>query len=585
MPKFSVIIPVYNVENYLKECLDSVVKQTFEDIEIICVDDGSTDSSGRILDEYAAKDKRVTVIHQENQGISCARNNGMAIAKGEYISFIDSDDYWREDVLHVLYGRLAEDDFDILFLGGINFDNESRELQKVPAYQFDCLSPEFDTKCFTYKDCKDFVIKLPVCPWSACYKREFLQQNKLTFPPHLFFEDNLFFIQTFLKAKRCGICREILYFRRVHSESVTQNWHKHFDDYVTICQKVIDFVSETPINEEIRAQYLDAYTRRPTIICRRFDIQDQEKYARHLTSFKEYNEMKKKTPTLSIITICYNIKDEIERTCKSIVNQTWQDFEWIVVDGGSTDGTVEVLKQYQDRMSVLISEPDNGLYNAMNKGIVHAKGEWLNFMNGGDEYASCDALEKVFKDKTYTANILQAEEERFDPNGIKSHIWQYKEPINKLTFLKYSMAHQSAFYRRILFEKYGLYDESYKFCADTEMNLRLTSAGEEVELLDCIVARFWLNGVTMNPKNKRARKAEHIRFNYVYYTPQEMADFEIDKQEAIHRKLEQERKQKLKKAQLKKQAEQKKDESALRIPLKKSYKLFGILPLLSIEEK
>ena len=134
----------------------------------------------------------------------------------------------------------------------------------------------------------------------------------------------------------------------------------------------------------------------------------------------------RKKPVLSIITICYNIKDEIERTCKSIVNQTWQDFEWIVVDGGSIDGTVEVLKKYQDRMSVLISEPDNGLYNAMNKGIVHAKGEWLNFMNGGDEYAVTDALERVFKDKQYERNILQAEEERFNPDGTLFHVWHYK---------------------------------------------------------------------------------------------------------------------------------------------------------------
>ena len=283
--------------------------------------------------------------------------------------------------------------------------------------------------------------------------------------------------------------------------------------------------------------------------------------------------MKKQNPALSIITICYNIKDEIERTCKSIVNQTWQDFEWIVVDGGSTDGTVDVLKEYADRINILISEKDGGLYNAMNKGIKKARGEWLNFLNGGDEYATYDALEKVFKDKTYSVNILQAEEERFDPKGIKSYIWQYKEPINKLTFLKYSMAHQSAFYRRTLFKKYGLYDESYRFCADTELNLRLVSAGEQVELLDFIVGRFWLNGVTMDPKNKRARKAEHIRFNYVYYTPQELADFEIDRQEAIHRKLEQKR------------AKKKKSKNIPCVPYKKSYKLFGIIPLLSIEDK
>lgn len=522
MPKFSVIIPIYNTGEFLRECLDSAANQTFKDIEIIGVDDGSTDGSGKILDEYASKDKRIIIIHQENQGMSCARNRGMAIAKGEYITFLDSDDYWREDTLQILHNRLSKDDFDMLFFGGINFDNQSRELQEVNAYQFDYLPPDFDCEIFSYRDCEDFITKIAVSPWSKCYKREFLRQNKIIFPPHLFFEDNLFFVQALLTAKRCGICKEILYFRRIHPESVTQNWNKYFDDYITICQKVIDYVNESPADEAIKQQYFNAYSRRPKIVYNRFDAANQEKYGVHLKTFEEYNEMKKKKPTLSIITICYNIKDEIERTCKSIVNQTWQDFEWIVVDGGSTDGTVEVLKKYQDRMSVFISEPDKGLYNAMNKGIVHAKGEWLNFMNGGDEYAVTDALERVFDGKSYECNILQAEEERFNPDGTLFHIWNYKKPIDKYTFLKYSMAHQSAFYRRSLFEKYGLYDESYKFCADTEMNIRLTAAGEKVELLGFIVGRFWLNGVTMKPENKEPRRLEHERFNNIYYTREEM---------------------------------------------------------------
>ena len=88
VPKVSVIIPVYNVEKYLRECLDSVINQTLKDIEIICVDDGSTDSSGKILDEYAQKDKRIKVIHQENQGLGAAHNVGIDLAKGEYIGFV-----------------------------------------------------------------------------------------------------------------------------------------------------------------------------------------------------------------------------------------------------------------------------------------------------------------------------------------------------------------------------------------------------------------------------------------------------------------------------------------------------------------
>ena len=91
---------------------------------------------------------------------------------------------------------------------------------------------------------------------------------------------------------------------------------------------------------------------------------------------------------ISIITVCYNIKDEIERTCESIISQTANNYEWIVVDGGSIDGTVDILNKYKDKMSVFISEKDTGIYNAMNKGIKRATGEWCIFMNGGDCFAS-----------------------------------------------------------------------------------------------------------------------------------------------------------------------------------------------------
>ena len=177
MPKFSVIIPVYNLEKYLRECLDSVVQQSFKDIEIICIDDGSTDNSGEIIDEYGKNDNRFKIIHQQNQGESVARNNGMKLAESEYITFLDQDDYWHKDTLKTLYEQLTGNDLDMLFLGAINFDYKSRKLQEVPSYQFDYLPADFNTECFSYKDCSDFITSISVTPWSKCYKREFLLQN------------------------------------------------------------------------------------------------------------------------------------------------------------------------------------------------------------------------------------------------------------------------------------------------------------------------------------------------------------------------------------------------------------------------
>ena len=103
MPKVSIVIPTYNVEQYLKECLDSVINQTLKDIEIICVDDGSTDNSGKILDEYAAKDSRIKVIHKENGGYGKAMNVGIDNATGEYIGIVEPDDYIEFDMYETLY--------------------------------------------------------------------------------------------------------------------------------------------------------------------------------------------------------------------------------------------------------------------------------------------------------------------------------------------------------------------------------------------------------------------------------------------------------------------------------------------------
>lgn len=111
--KISVIVPVYNVEKYIEECISSIMRQTFDNLEIILVDDGSTDNSGKICDELAKKDLRINVIHQSNQGLSAARNTGLKHAMGDYISFIDSDDYIHIDMLNKLYEAIINSDSDL----------------------------------------------------------------------------------------------------------------------------------------------------------------------------------------------------------------------------------------------------------------------------------------------------------------------------------------------------------------------------------------------------------------------------------------------------------------------------------------
>lgn len=120
LPKISIIVPVYNVEKYLNKCLDSILAQTFEDYELLLIDDGSSDKSGNICDEYEKKDKRVKVFHKENGGQSSARNAGIDAACGEYIGFIDSDDYIDNDMFEQLYNDVTKNDADVAVCGIYN---------------------------------------------------------------------------------------------------------------------------------------------------------------------------------------------------------------------------------------------------------------------------------------------------------------------------------------------------------------------------------------------------------------------------------------------------------------------------------
>ena len=125
--KVSVILPVYNVEKYLKECLDSILNQTLQEIEVICVDDGSTDRSLEILREYEKKDKRVIVLTQENKGAGAARNKGLAIAKGEYLSFLDSDDFFASGMLEEAYRRCVEKKAQICVYQVLRYNEKTKE--------------------------------------------------------------------------------------------------------------------------------------------------------------------------------------------------------------------------------------------------------------------------------------------------------------------------------------------------------------------------------------------------------------------------------------------------------------------------
>ena len=233
MVKISAIVPVYNVEKYLKECLDSIINQTLTDIEIICINDGSTDNSLKILNEYAEKDKRVKIFTQKNQGLSIARNNGMKYAKGEYISFIDSDDYIELNTFEKLYDKATRDDLDILMFKSFVYDEQKQKINEFDAYHDLEVFDKFIKNIFCHLDTKEFTHRISVTSWSKIYKTDFLKSNEINFPEKLLFEDNAFFYETYLKAKTVSIYPERLYYYRINREnSITKTSGYKFSDII-----------------------------------------------------------------------------------------------------------------------------------------------------------------------------------------------------------------------------------------------------------------------------------------------------------------------------------------------------------------
>ena len=207
----------------------------------------------------------------------------------------------------------------------------------------------------------------------------------------------------------------------------------------------------------------------------------------------------------SIITINYNNRDGLEMTINSVLRQTFQDYEYIIIDGGSTDGSVEVIKKYESQIDYWVSEPDKGVYNAMNKGIGKASGDYLNFMNSGDTYHSSTALESIAELHSEDDIIIGGYYET--EKGVSHTI--PPQDVTLLTLLKYTINHQATFIKKSLFDK-RLYDESYIIMADAKYNFQSIILDNcSVKITEDVIADYDTNGIS---SNYELYKTERQRF-------------------------------------------------------------------------
>lgn len=217
--KVTVIIPVYNAENYLRECLNSVVNQTYKNIEIIAVNDGSTDDSLNILNQYEQKYDNIYVLNQENQGQSVARNRGIEIATGDYIYFLDSDDYIATDTFQVLIDKFEEHNVDLVkFSAEVVVDGIDIQVNEN-KYNFDKHFKE--GKVYSKDEFLETNIKFfNPSPVLYMVKKELLQNNKIWYKPGIIHEDDLFTVEIVLNTNKAIYVSKNLYKRRFRENSV-----------------------------------------------------------------------------------------------------------------------------------------------------------------------------------------------------------------------------------------------------------------------------------------------------------------------------------------------------------------------------
>ena len=215
-PRVSVVIPVYNVERYLRECLESVVNQSLKQIEIICVNDGSTDGSLGILNEYAERDARVSVISQTNQGAGAARNAGLEVAVGTYLAVLDADDRYDLSLLEKMLDFAQKNDLDIAICRSHQLDNHVGNVFETPWTVHQEMLPE--KQVFSYRDLSSYVFRFCIgWSWDKLFRRDFVERNKLRFQTLRSQNDALFVFVSLAMAERIAVLNEVLVTHRVNT--------------------------------------------------------------------------------------------------------------------------------------------------------------------------------------------------------------------------------------------------------------------------------------------------------------------------------------------------------------------------------
>lgn len=380
-PTVSVIVPIYNTDLYLEKCLNSLIKQTYQSIEIILINDGSTDRSQEIIDSFAKNDERIVPLFQTNQGVSAARNAGLKAAKGDYIFFVDSDDTIRLDTIEELYRKAVETGVDIV-IGNIFFYSPNG--QQIPVFErlkeFNKLPPQSGVQCFN-----QFVEAVIFPPLVCLYftKRDLIQTHQLFFKEGIVHEDELWCIKTLIYAKKVTIIDLYHYFYLIREGSIMRSDNKKYrvQSFFRVVEELEIFIAQLQHKNEYTSAIGYVYVR---IFNTYFFICQLLQEMKEKNTYREYFELllKKVSPvltpfqqqvstnffrkgnrlhhphssglSLSFCITCKNRFYQIKQTLRKNLEDNREEkdlIEFILVDFGSTDGLQEwITENFMDEI-------------------------------------------------------------------------------------------------------------------------------------------------------------------------------------------------------------------------------------------
>ena len=411
----SIIVPIYNTEKYLHQCLDSILNQTYTNFEVLLVNDGSTDSSGIICQEYVERDSRFRYFEKDNGGVASARNLGLEHSEGTYITFIDSDDWVEQNYLDVLYTALKENDTDVAISTYKRFaqdgvfylrsysreDDEFLNLGTRSRDSFLEILPrlgELDHSFYSIS--------------SKLIKREII--GNLLFDEQVSYAEDLnFFFHLYLGVESVVYVRDYTYIYRTHDASTSQNVNE-----LKALQELEIYKSMFQQIDRMGLPTFYYFKRMENVVIYRISGFPTSKAIREYESF--VSEVRERVtyqqPLISLIVPIYNVENYLWSCLDSIAKQTYSNIEILLVNDGSPDGSAAICQEFVARDSRFryIEKENGGLSDARNAGIAEAKGEFISFVDS-DDWIELTYVEDLYRAALFNdAEVVVSNYKKFD---------------------------------------------------------------------------------------------------------------------------------------------------------------------------